>query len=176
VDADATPVPFGRWLGDMRRALRGEQDADVPCGSCTACCRAAQFVHIGLDETDALAHVPAALLVAAPGRPGSVVMGFDERGHCPMLGAVGCTIYAHRPRACRMYDCRVYAATGVEPDDPGVAERVRRWRFTTATDDERAAQADLRAAAAARVELSPTRRAVRAIESTAPTSHGQRPG
>ena len=169
-------MPFGRWLDGMRRALRGEQDADVPCGSCTACCRAAQFIHIGLDETATLAHVPAGLLVPAPGRPGSVVMGYDERGHCPMLGAAGCTIYAHRPQACRMYDCRVYAATGVEPDDPGVAERARRWRFTPPSDDERGARGAVRAAAAARVELSPTRRAVLAIESTASTPHGQTSG
>src|SRR6266513_948514 len=44
---------FSAWLGDMQAALRGERDADVPCGGCSACCTSSQFVHIGPDETDA---------------------------------------------------------------------------------------------------------------------------
>jgi Fe-S-cluster containining protein len=168
MDGDA-PVPFGPWLAGMRRALRGEHDAEVPCGSCTACCRAAQFVHIGPEETDARAHIPAELLVPAPGRPGYLVMGYDEQGHCPMLGEVGCTIYAHRPVACRTYDCRIFAAAGVTPNDAGVTERVRRWSFSYSTVDERAEHAAVRAAAAvAPVTLHPTRRAVGAIDPAPP--------
>jgi uncharacterized protein len=128
------------WLVDMGAALRGERAADVPCGTCTACCTSSQFVHIEPDETDALAHIPAALRFPAPGRPkGHVVLGYDERGHCPMLGVQGCTIYEHRPRTCRTYDCRVFAATGVEPDDsqPAVAAQVHRWRFEVVTADAR---------------------------------------
>lgn len=140
------PVAFGPWLVATRDARRGEQDADVPCGTCTACCRASQFVEIGPDEHDATAHIPTELLFPAPGRPGHLVMGYDERGHCPMLRSDGCSIYAHRPQACRTYDCRVFAATGVEPADPAVAERVRRWTFVHATDHERADHAAVQAA------------------------------
>jgi hypothetical protein len=47
-----------------------------------------------------------------------------------------CSIYEHRPRTCRTYDCRVFAATGVALDDDLdkilVAERVARWRFSFA--------------------------------------------
>jgi hypothetical protein len=48
-----------------------------------------------------------------------------------MLGDDGCTIYEHRPRACRTYDCRVFAAAGVEVESDKVllGRRVRRWRF-----------------------------------------------
>src|SRR5262245_47949648 len=99
----------------MDSALRGERSSDVPCGGCTACCSSSQFVLIEPDEAETLAHVPGPLLFPAPGRPdGHVLLGYDDRGRCPMLGDDGCTIYAHRPRACRTYDCRVLAAAGVD--------------------------------------------------------------
>src|SRR5205814_1248545 len=75
---------FSAWLGGMRRALGGERASDVPCDGCTACCRSSQFVHIGPDEADTLAHIPTELLFPAPGLPrGNVVLGYDEHGHCP---------------------------------------------------------------------------------------------
>ena len=142
---------FAPWAAALRRALAGEADSDVPCGGCTACCRSFQFVHLRPDETDAIAHIPAELLVPAPGRPaGHLVMGYDGDGRCPMLGAEGCTIYEHRPRTCRMYDCRVFAATGVEPAGDELApvrEQVRRWRFATRTEADAATRDGLRSAA-----------------------------
>ena len=90
----------------------------MPCNGCTACCTSSQFVHIGPDETDTLAHIPAELLFPAPLRPrGHVLMGYDERGHCPMLIDNRCSIYEHRPQTCRTYDCRVFPAAGVELED-----------------------------------------------------------
>jgi hypothetical protein len=130
--ADLDAGDFGEWLVQTRAALKGERDADVPCDGCTACCTASQFVTIEPDETDTLGHIPAELLFPAPRRRGHVLLGYDERGHCPMLGDGGCTIYEHRPRACRTYDCRVLAAAGLEvdgPDQAALARRVRRWRF-----------------------------------------------
>ena len=122
---------FSTWIDELQRALEGEGEMDVPCGACTACCTSSQFVHITPDETDTLAHVPAALRFPAPGMPrGHVVLGYDEHGHCPMLVEGGCSIYEHRPRTCRTYDCRVFAATGVSPDgQPDIATRVAEWRF-----------------------------------------------
>ena len=124
------------WAEDMRAALAGERDAEVPCGSCTACCRSSQFVHIAPDETATLSRIPRALLFPAPGRPkGHVVLGYDERGHCPMLVDDRCSIYADRPRTCRTYDCRVFAATGVRPEDkPLVAAQAERWQFVGPTE------------------------------------------
>lgn len=156
---------FTAWLHDMRAALRGERGADVPCDGCSACCTSSQFVHIAPDERDTLAHVPRELLFAAPGLPsGHVVLGYDERGHCPMLVDGRCSIYAHRPRTCRTYDCRVFAATGVECDKPSVAQRVARWCFTFADGEARAEYDALHETATRVDDRNPTERAVRAIE------------
>jgi len=169
---------FSSWLTEIQGAIRGERGSVVPCGSCTACCTSSRFVHIEPDETDTLAHIPGELLFPAPLRPeGHMVLGYDERGHCPMLIDGRCSIYEHRPRTCRVYDCRIFPATGLEPeeDEPDIARQVRRWRFTfpTATDVTRH-QAVLAAAASldGRGDPSPevpaptnaTQRAVRAIE------------
>ncbi len=85
-DGDLPAGDFSSWMIEMQGAIRGEHGSDVPCDGCTACCTSSQFIHIGPDETDTLAHIPAELLFPAPGLPpGHVVLGYDERGHCPML-------------------------------------------------------------------------------------------
>lgn len=122
----------------------------MPCDGCTSCCTSWQFVHIGPDETDTLAHIPAGWLFPAPRLPaGHVVLGYDEDGRCPMLSEAGCSIYEHRPRACRTYDCRVFAAAGVTPEarQEAVAERARRWRFDYPADDDRRRHEAVRRAA-----------------------------
>lgn len=140
------------WVDELQAALYGDGDVDVPCGGCTACCTSSQFVHIGPDEADARASIPSALLFAAPGMPdGHVLLGYDEHGRCPMLGDGGCSIYEHRPRTCRTYDCRVFPATGVTLDDADKAEiarRAGRWRFEVVTDRDHERQRALRASAA----------------------------
>jgi Fe-S-cluster containining protein len=148
-DNDLAGGSFSEWLRGMQGALRGERDAEVPCGGCTACCASSQFVHIGPDETDALSHIPPELLFPAPRMPGHVILGYDERGRCPMLVDDGCSIYAHRPRTCRTYDCRVFPAAGVALDDdkPLIAERARRWRFDYPTEIDHNEHAAVRAAA-----------------------------
>jgi hypothetical protein len=141
---------FSAWLGDVRSAIRGEQGSEVPCGTCTACCRSSQFVHVGPDETDTLAHIPADLLFPAPGLPpGHVLMGHDEGGHCPMLVDERCSIYQHRPVTCRTYDCRVFPAAGVDPggDKPAIARQARRWRFRHPARADRVAHDAVQAAA-----------------------------
>lgn len=162
---------FGSWLGQMRAALRGERDADVPCGDCSACCRSAQFVHVDPDEADTLAHIPSELLFPAPGLPdGHLLLGHDERGQCPLLLDGRCSVYAHRPRACRTFDCRIFAATGVTLDDErkaGIAAHAARWRFEYA---DRAAVGEheaLRSGAAAVPSSDPYRRAVAAVDGEA---------
>ncbi len=130
---------FAAWMVEIRAAIRGDGVADVPCGGCTACCTSSQFVHISPDETDTLAHIPAELLFAAPRLPrGHVLLGYDDRGHCPMLIDNRCSIYEHRPRTCRTYDCRVFPATGVALDDDDkvlIARQARRWRFSFGVGD-----------------------------------------
>jgi Fe-S-cluster containining protein len=146
---------FGAWLRDVQAAIRGERDADPPCAGCTACCTASQFIHIGPDEADTLAHIPAGLLFPAPLMPeGHVVLGHDERGHCPMLRDGRCSIYPHRPRTCRTYDCRVFAAAGVTPEDGLIAERAARWRFDETDEGDRRLHAAVRRTAVAIRERS----------------------
>jgi Fe-S-cluster containining protein len=148
---DVPAGDFSAWVSEMQEAIRGDRASDVPCNGCTACCTASQFIHIAPDESDTLAHIPAELLFPAPRSPrGHVLMGYDERGHCPMLVDGRCSIYEHRPRTCRTYDCRIFPATGLEPDDDKVeiAARARRWQFDYPTDDDRIRQEALRAAAA----------------------------
>jgi len=140
-DGSVSAGSFGAWLRDIDAVLDGGADSVVPCGGCTACCESSQFVHVGPDDHAALAHIPPALLFPAPGLPpGHLLMGYDDRGRCPMLGDTGCSIYDHRPRTCRTYDCRVFAATGLESEDqPRIADRVVRWRFDDGDEHARAA-------------------------------------
>ncbi|MEP7047863.1 MAG: YkgJ family cysteine cluster protein [Ilumatobacteraceae bacterium] len=142
---------FSAWLLGIQAALAGRGESDVPCGTCTGCCTSSQFIHIAPDETDTLACIPAELRFAAPRMPrGHVLMGYDERGHCPMLVDDLCSIYEHRPRTCRTYDCRVFTAAGLEPDDSdklAIASQVRRWRFGHPTDLDRIQHDAVRAAA-----------------------------
>jgi len=141
---------FSAWLQEMQRALHGEGEADVPCDGCTACCRSSQFIHLEPDETEALACIPSALLFPAPRLPlGHVVMGYDEQGRCPMLVDDRCSIYEHRPRTCRTYDCRVLPAAGMvlAGDDSPVARRARRWRFDHPSELDDVEHAAVQAAA-----------------------------
>ena len=130
------PIDAGRfsvWLDTFHSVLLSGGTSDVPCGSCTACCTSSQFIHIAPDEVDALAVIPKDLLFPAPRLPaGHVLMGYDENGHCPMLIDGACSVYEHRPRTCRTYDCRVFAASGLEVEDPAksaINDRVRQWKF-----------------------------------------------
>ena len=142
---------FAPWLAAMVAALRDGAAAAVPCGACTACCTSSQFVHIEPDETDTLARIPAELLFPAPGKPrGHVLLGYDERGHCPMLADGRCTIYEHRPRTCRTYDCRVLPAAAFEHDEDvpvEIGDRASRWRFSYATPAARVEHEAVEAAA-----------------------------
>jgi uncharacterized protein len=164
---------FSAWLGEIGLAIRGQADATVPCGSCTACCRSSQFVHVGPDEVDALAHIPRALLFPAPRMPkGHVLMGFNERGECPMLIDDRCSIYEHRPRTCRTYDCRVFLASGLDAADDGkeaIAAQARRWVFEYPREHDRMLHEAVCAAAVSLAvsddaPTSATRLAVAAVE------------
>ena len=154
---DLPPAPacldageFGAWLAQTEATLRGEAAADVPCGDCVGCCTSHYFIHVRPEDRAARGVIPAALLVPAPGWPeGHRLMGFAADGHCPMYRA-GCTIYAQRPRTCRDYDCRIYAAAGIEAgrqDTAVINARVRAWTFSFADDHAHRAQRAVRAAA-----------------------------
>ncbi len=105
---------------------------DVPCGDCRGCCTSAYFIPISPDEKEALNSIPKKLLFKAPGLPkGYQVLGYCDNGHCPMFIENKCSIYHARPLTCRQYDCRVFAATGLDvgEDKPRIAAQAKRWRF-----------------------------------------------
>src|SRR4051794_21374191 len=151
--SDVPPLDAGEflpWLAEVQAEIAGEGVAEVPCGGCTACCTSSQFIHIAPDEHETLAHIDPALLFPAPRLPrGHVVLGYDERGHCPMLIDNACSIYEHRPRTCRTYDCRVFPAAGVAPGDDkiDIGNQTQRWRFGHPSPNDRAHHDAVRAAA-----------------------------
>jgi Fe-S-cluster containining protein len=170
---------FSEWLASMTAALRGDGNSEVPCGRCTACCTSSQFVHIEPDETDTLARIPEELLFPAPRMErGHLLMGYDEHGRCPMLADGRCSIYEHRPRTCRVYDCRIFAASGLAVDEAekaAISRQVARWRFSYRDDNDRARHRAVQLAAdylsntscapgEALVGLNATGRSLRALE------------
>ncbi len=61
-----------------------------------------------------------------------------------------CSIYEHRPQACRSYDCRVFPAAGIEAGDNDkelINLRIRRWKFSYPAESDRKEQLAVQAAA-----------------------------
>jgi Fe-S-cluster containining protein len=150
IDDELAAGDFAPWLRELRETRAVGDGTDVACGTCTGCCTSAYFIHVGPDEIETLKRIPRALRVPAPGLPpGHVVLGYDARGHCPMLVDGACTIYAHRPRTCRQYDCRVFPAAGIAAggeEKHAINRQIARWRFAYPSDGDRDAQAAVRAA------------------------------
>ena len=105
----------------------------VPCGTCRACCHSSYFIHIRPDERNTLKQIPKKLLFPAPFRPeGHLVMGYDSKGRCPMLSGSRCSIYKDRPATCRIFDCRVLAASGLAKygsESNAIFQQAGRWQF-----------------------------------------------
>jgi uncharacterized protein len=140
VSPESAPA-FGEWLAATLATLHDDVPADVPCGACNPCCRTFHQIHIRPGEKRARMRLPREYLSVARGLPpGYLLLGYTDEGACPMLVAGRCTIYEDRPFVCRTYDCRLYAASGVEPDRPDIAARVRQWEFSYASPDDRERQ------------------------------------
>lgn len=170
---------FSSWLRRTRTARPKNDSVDVPCGKCTACCTSSYFVHIAPEELRTLSRIPSHFLFPAPGLPkGNVLMGYDEKGRCPMLVDDKCAIYEHRPQTCRNYDCRVFPAAGIEAGDTEkerLNQRIRRWAFSYPSESDRKEHIAVAAAAqflrehadgfpAGTVPSNPTQLAVLAIK------------
>ncbi len=127
---------FGQWLIEARAALAGDHGANVPCGDCIGCCVSSYFIPVRPEDTRAIARIPVDALIRPGAQGGNAMLGYREDGTCPMLHARQCSIYADRPRTCRDYDCRIFAAAGIAAggeDKHVINRRVRAWRFTYAT-------------------------------------------
>jgi Fe-S-cluster containining protein len=142
---------FGRWLRGMRASLLGDAGMDVPCGDCTGCCTSGYSIQLRRSDVAARALVPVELTVEAPGfAPGDLTLPALADGRCPMLEAGRCSIYAQRPQTCLDYDCRVFAAAGIDaggPDKAAINRRVRAWRFDYEDEAARLAHEAIREAA-----------------------------
>jgi len=150
-DDSVAAGPFGAWLARARAALRGEAGNEVPCGDCVGCCTSSYYIPLRPRDVAVLEQVPAAFLTKSQDHPDSHwLMGYRPNGHCPMFAGQGCSVYATRPQTCRDYDCRVFAAAGIDAggaDKDTINRRVRAWAFTYKDDAEREAQAAVRKAA-----------------------------
>jgi hypothetical protein len=116
----------------MRASLAGGPGMQVACGDCVGCCTSSYFIKVRASEVEALRRIPPGQLTGSPRDPhGTRLMGYDAQGHCPMFHGGGCSIYSHRPDTCRTYDCRVFAACGMDAGSGRdvINQRVARWRF-----------------------------------------------
>lgn len=149
---EADPLPagnFSAWLRAMREALSGDGGMDVACGDCRGCCTSSYYIKVRASEHAALARIGESNLEREPAPDGSRLMGFRENGHCLMLQDRTCSIYSDRPETCRAYDCRVYAAAGMDAGEGKheINARVARWRFEFPTDLDRQEQRAVQAVA-----------------------------
>ena len=121
----------GAFTAFLENVLTG-QEADVPCNGCNACCRSSYFIHVHAFERDSLAHIPEVLRFKAPTSvEGDQVMGFDERGSCPMLKD------------------GIFAACGIAAggeEKAAVNQQVQRWQFDLATAQDKRAFSAVRQA------------------------------
>lgn len=142
---------FSAWLKTARDALISAAETQVNCGDCNACCTSSYFIHIQPEETKTISRINKQLLFPAPGLPkGHVLMGYDQKGRCPMLINGACSIYQHRANTCRAYDCRVFTAAGIDPggaDKALIKKRTDQWEFNYPTQSDRDEHDAVRAAA-----------------------------
>ena len=130
---------FSSWLKEFTGTLKGINDGSVPCGECVGCCTSSYFIHIKPTDTECINHIPKELMFPAPGLPkGHYLLGYDDKGHCPMFKGGRCSIYTYRPETCRQYDCRVYPATGIFPDDEKsqIFRKAKDWKFDVSLSED----------------------------------------
>jgi Fe-S-cluster containining protein len=98
---------------------------DVPCGTCTLCCEKLS-PHLTPEEINSglyplsLIQPSAEQLLQNPNIGPIVTMYRKKEGGCGMFVNNTCTIYEHRPLACRQFDCR----KGHHPNVPNMLKNV----------------------------------------------------
>ncbi len=94
---DKSAGRFSSWLQETNKSLQGRAEANVPCGECSACCSSSYFIHIKPSDSQAIVHIPKELTFPAPGLPkGHLLLGYDDKGRCPMFVEGECSIYEFR--------------------------------------------------------------------------------
>jgi Fe-S-cluster containining protein len=142
VAPDATPTgSVTTWLRKFEQRLRDGTEAQVPCGTCNACCTCGYEVEVFADDDPSLEAVPSS-------KDGARVLVRNADGSCRYLIDGKCSVYDRRPRACREFDCRVFVLTGLVPRLLGESGAMRRWDpiDATKTTDDKVASVALRMA------------------------------
>jgi len=113
------------FMDEFARQNPHDRRSSVPCGTCRQCCwHPTVDVDKSVERPEDLAHLD--LVVREDGK---TVIRKRPDGACVHLGDGGCTVYKHRPRACRSYDCRIYSAFGILPTFNG-DRHAPYWKFT----------------------------------------------
>lgn len=132
--------PFSEWLELTQNAILTGCEVDVPCRDCSACCKSGFNIAVSKKEKEIMERVPKSLLLEFPGVPDIYYLEPDLQGRCHLLEKKLCSIYEDRPWSCRTYDCRIYTATGILPDEKAqspVNQRIRSWKFSYPTQLDR---------------------------------------
>ncbi len=143
---------FGAWLIQAREVLRGSAGSTVPCGDCTGCCTSSYSIEVRPADAAALERIPAQSLFRSLGSAaGNWTVRPKAEGTFSLICRGQATIYTQRPQTCLDYDCRVFAAAGVEAggeDKAVINRRVREWRFRFSSAADLQAYLAIKAAAA----------------------------
>jgi hypothetical protein len=139
------------WYAQRVLTKQVTRESQVPCGTCTACCRTYNAVVLRPEEpTQGLKLVPGTRQLQKQADGMSCVHLIDGR----------CEVYDKRPLACRDYDCRVWYFAGVMPPaqdsklEP-LQQAIRRWRTHIETEDDALILYAMRRAAAAVGKANP---------------------
>ena len=81
------------------------EKTQVPCGSCTECCKSNQGLFLHPEQGDDVESYEFRVEVDRERNP-VFLLSTTPDGACVYLGPSGCTIYERRPLLCRSFDCR----------------------------------------------------------------------
>lgn len=89
---------------DLVAPLANGEVANVPCGSCTACCRNEFKLLIPEAGDDVSAYQVEWVDIPKLGK--RAMLANKPNGECVYLTESGCSIHDRAPRICRAFDCR----------------------------------------------------------------------
>ena len=138
-----------RFLRHLETGLKKES-VEVPCGSCRACCSDPEFqVDISDEEAKRFPYVEVL---------GRKVLPRQENGACINLNDGICSVYADRPRTCRIYDCRYHLfGMPLHQDCKHMQEAVASWEpFRLPTTEDKVAWGAIMVLIAQFVKQDPT--------------------
>lgn len=126
------PLAFRTWTAQW--VISGPDPAvPVPCNGCRECCW-----HAGTDLHENDVDAPRLPYLRTERRDDGVLyLQKNPDGSCVHLGPDGCMVYEHRPHACRHYDCRMFALSGIH-DSYDNDHKPPVWIFEPQTDESRA--------------------------------------